>query len=154
MSQAQKPTSAAPIKGKDHTSASPRNSGASPELTAQSADRSSIGSGRSSVSSSDGTAVSSGMPTANSVVGNSGGSTPRPMAKRRVQIPIALGASPVPVSAKDRGSITRTDALEALPTAVDDVSRPKRKRTIMGRYVFGDELKPGERWKRRLSKGR
>ena len=21
---------------------------------------------------------------------------------------------------------------------------------IMGRYVFGDELKPGERWKRRL----
>jgi len=23
----------------------------------------------------------------------------------------------------------------------------------MGRYVFGDELKPGERWKRRLSKG-
>src|SRR5271165_4551728 len=34
--------------------------------------------------------------------------------------------------------------------AVDDVSRPKRKRTIMGRYVFGDELKPGERWKRRL----
>lgn len=31
---------------------------------------------------------------------------------------------------------------------------PKRKRTIMGRYVFGDEFKPGERWKRRLSKGR
>jgi hypothetical protein len=25
-----------------------------------------------------------------------------------------------------------------------------RKRTIMARYVFGDELKPGERWKRRL----
>ncbi len=42
----------------------------------------------------------------------------------------------------------------ALLTTVDDVSRPKRKRTIMGRYVFGDELKPGEHWKRRLSKGR
>jgi hypothetical protein len=50
--------------------------------------------------------------------------------------------------------ITRPDALGALPTAVDDVSRPKRKRTIMGRYVFDDELKPGERWKRRLVKGR
>jgi hypothetical protein len=25
-----------------------------------------------------------------------------------------------------------------------------RRRTIMARYVFGDELKPGERWKRRL----
>jgi hypothetical protein len=44
--------------------------------------------------------------------------------------------------------------LGALPTAVADVSRPNRKRTIMGRYVFGDEFKPGERWKRRRSKGR
>jgi hypothetical protein len=25
-----------------------------------------------------------------------------------------------------------------------------RKRTIMARYVFGDEFKPSERWKRRL----
>jgi hypothetical protein len=65
-----------------------------------------------------------------------------------------LARGPVPVSAKDQGSITQTGSLGALPTAVDDVSRPNRKRTIMGRYVFGDELKPGERWKRRLSKGR
>ena len=28
------------------------------------------------------------------------------------------------------------------------------KRTIMGRYVHGDELKPGERWKRLLRKTR
>jgi len=93
--------------------------------------------------------------TANRVVRKkSGGPSPRTKAKRRVQIPIALDASPVPVSAKDQVSITQTDALGALPTAVDDVSRPNRKRTIMGRYVVGDELKPGERWKRRLSKGR
>ena len=156
MSHAQKPTSAAPIEGKDHMSASPRNLEASSELTAQLADRSSVGSGRSSASSSDGTAVSSGVPTAtaNDVVADAGGPAPRPMAKPRVRVPITLDASPVPVAAKDRGFITRTDALGALPTAVDDVSRPKRKRTIMGRYVFGDELKPGERWKRRLSKGR
>jgi hypothetical protein len=29
-----------------------------------------------------------------------------------------------------------------------------RKRTIMARYVFGDEDKPGERWKRRLRRSR
>ena len=39
MSHAQKPTSAAPIKGKDHISASPRNLEASSELNAQLADR-------------------------------------------------------------------------------------------------------------------
>jgi hypothetical protein len=32
-------------------------------------------------------------------------------------------------------------------------SRPVRQRKILGRYVFGDDLKPGERWKRRLPKG-
>ena len=144
------------IKGEDHTSASPRNLEASSELTAQLAERSSVGSARSSVPPSDGTAISSRMPTttANQVVGNSGGPVPRLKAKRRGRIPIALDASPVSVSAKDQGSITPTDALGVLPTAVNDVSRPNRNRTIMGRYVFGDELKPGGRWKRRLSKGR
>jgi hypothetical protein len=29
---------------------------------------------------------------------------------------------------------------------------PVRQRKILGRYVFGDDLKPGERWKRRLPK--
>ncbi len=29
-----------------------------------------------------------------------------------------------------------------------------RKRTIMGRYVYGDEPKPGERWKRLLRRTR
>ena len=155
MSRAQKPTSVRSIKSKDRTSTSPRNLEASSELTAQLADRSSVGCGRSSVSPSGGTAVSSGIPTstANNVVGNSGG-PPCPKEKRRGRIPIALDASLVSVSAKDQGSITRADALGALPTAVNDVSRPNRKRTIMGRYVLGDELKPGERWKRRLSKGR
>lgn len=31
--------------------------------------------------------------------------------------------------------------------------QPVRERKILGRYVFGDDLKPGERWKRRLPKG-
>ncbi len=156
ISHAKKPPSAVPIKGNDHMSASPRNLEASSELTAQLAERSSVGSGRSFAPSSDGTAVSLGVPTAtvNDVVADTGGTAPHPMARPRVGAPITLDASPVPVAAKDRGFITRTDALGAITTAVDDVSRPKRKRTIMGRYVFGDELKPGERWKRRLSKRR
>jgi hypothetical protein len=155
-SRARKPPSVRARMGKDHTSKLSRNLEASPELTAKGADRSSVTSVRSSVSPSDGTIASSGVPTAttNRVVGNSGGPAPRPKAKRRVQIPIVLDASSVPVSTKDPRSITRTESLGALPTAVADVSRPNRKRTIMGRYVFGDEHKPGERWKRRLSKGR
>ena len=40
----------------------------------------------------------------------------------------------------------------AAPSAADEVSPKAHKRTIMGRYVFGDELKPGERWKRLLRK--
>jgi hypothetical protein len=34
------------------------------------------------------------------------------------------------------------------------LSAKGRKRIIMARYVFGDEDKPGERWKRRLLKSR
>ena len=43
---------------------------------------------------------------------------------------------------------------QAAPSAADEVSPIARKRTILGRYVFGDELKPGERWKRLLRKTR
>ena len=42
----------------------------------------------------------------------------------------------------------------AAPSPVGEVSPNTRKRTIMGRYVHGDELKPGERWKRLLRKTR
>ena len=156
LSRAQKPQSVRAIKGKDHTSTSPRNIEASSELTARLAGRSSVECGRLSMLPRGGTALSSGIPTstANNVAGNSGGRAPPPKAKRRGRIPIALDASLIPLSAKDQGSIARADASAALPTSVNDVSRPNRKRTIMGHYVFGDELKPGERWKRRLSKGR
>ncbi len=156
--RARKPSSASARKGRDHTSKLSRNLELSPELTAPLADRSSVGSVRASLSPSDGTAVSSPVPkataTANRVVGNSGGPARHKKAKRRVQIPSALDASPVPVSAKDQRSITPTDPFGPLPTDSADVSRSNRKRTIMGRYVFGEELKPGERWKRRLSKRR
>jgi hypothetical protein len=38
----------------------------------------------------------------------------------------------------------------APPPPAVEVAPKVRKRTIMGRYVFGDEPKPGERWKRLL----
>ena len=42
----------------------------------------------------------------------------------------------------------------AAPSPVGEVSPNTRKRTVVGRYVHGDELKPGERWKRLLRKTR
>ena len=54
----------------------------------------------------------------------------------------------------DQRSTTRTDSPATLPSKVDGRSPESRKRTIMARYVFGDELKPGERWKRRLLRSR
>ena len=69
-------------------------------------------------------------------------------------MPIAPDASRADASAKDQLFIPRTEPLVALPTSVEDASPPNRKRTILGRYVFGDELKPGERWRQRLRKGR
>ncbi len=134
---------------------------ASSDLTSQLAERPSVASDQPAHNSpSDATAVSAGVPTASAsattsrVVGNPGDSPPRPKAKARVQAPIAFDAGEANVSAKDQRLIARTESLGALPTSVDDDARPNRKRTIMGRYVIGDELKPGERWKRRLNKTR
>ena len=154
-SRARKPLSARARKGEDQTSQLPRNLEASSDLTAQSAERPSVASIQTTgMAPGDATAVSSGTSTATAnPIRNSGGPAPRSKAKRTVQIPIALDKILAAVSAKEQGSIMRTDSLKAPPTGVDDVSRPnrKRKRIIMGRYVFRDELKPGEPWKRRLS---
>ncbi len=156
-SRARKSPSAHARKDEDQSSKLPRNLEASSDLTAQMAEIPSVASVQpTGMSPGDATVGSLCIPTATAkrVVGISGGPAPRQKAKRRVQIPIVLDARPATVSAKDQGSTTRTDSLEAVPTRTDDVSRPNRKRTIIGRYVFGDEPKPGERWKRRLSKGR
>ena len=56
-------------------------------------------------------------------------------------------AKPLP---HDQRSAMGTDSPAALPSRGDDPSSQTRKRTIMARYVFRAELKPGERWKRRL----
>ena len=127
------------------------------DMTSQSAERPSVASVQPASSlAGDAVAVSPGMATAtaNRVVGEPGGPPPRPKAKPRVRMPIAPDASRADASAKDQLFIIRTEPLGALPASVDDAAPPNRKRTILGRYVFGDELKLGERWKQRLRKGR
>jgi hypothetical protein len=58
-----------------------------------------------------------------------------------------LRVKPLP---NDLRSAMEADSPATIPSRVDDHSPQSRKRTIMARYVFGDELKPGGRWKRRV----
>jgi hypothetical protein len=84
------------------------------------------------------------------VAENSGGLALRAKAKRSDKMAIArddIRAKPWP---NDQRSAIETHSSATLPSRVDDRSPQSRKRTIMARYVFGDELKPAERWKRRL----
>jgi hypothetical protein len=76
-----------------------------------------------------------------------GGETPRPRPGRgetdsaslTVEAPIRAEPSSLP------------GAPQATPATVDeDASRDERRRSRMARYVFGTELKLGERWKERL----
>jgi hypothetical protein len=83
-------------------------------------------------------------------VGDSGGLALSAKAKRSDKIAISrddVRAKPLP---NDQRSAIGTDSPATLPSVVDDRSPQGRKRTIMTRYVFGEKLKPGERWKRRL----
>jgi len=67
----------------------------------------------------------------------------KPIPPERVRAPAPLAkAQPFVVA-----NVPPTD-----PSHAGEVLPKLRKRTIMGRYVFGDELKPGERWKRLLQR--
>jgi hypothetical protein len=141
------------LKGKDQTSKPPRNLESSFDQTAPLMDSLSAASRRSSgVPLDEGTGLSLSAPTPapSQVVGNAGGLALRPKAKRGDKVPTSLDDSRATPSLKDQRSRTGPDSLPMPLPSEDESSRQSRKRTIMGRYVFGDELKPGERWKRRL----
>ena len=70
-------------------------------------------------------------------------------AKRIDKIATFVSAKPLH---DDQRSTTKTDSPAPTSSRVDGRSPESRKRTIMARYVFGDALGPGERWKRRLLK--
>ncbi len=146
------PPSRAP-KRRDQASKSPRNSGFSSAESAPLAEGLSTASRQTSrVQSDEGAGVSPRVATTapSQVVGDSGGLTLSAKAKRRDKFAISpddVRAKPLP---NDQRSARGPDSPVTLPSKVDHRSPQSRKRTIMARYVFGDELKPGERWKRRL----
>jgi hypothetical protein len=142
-----------PLNGKDQTSKMPRNSTFSSDENAPLAERSSTASRQpANVQSDDGAGASPRDPTGapSQVVGESGSLSLSAKAKRRGKLATSrddVRAKPLP---NDQRSARGTDSPATLPSRADDRSPQGRKRTIMARYVFGDELKPGERWKRRL----
>jgi hypothetical protein len=152
-SRAPKRPSVQTSKGKDQTSTLPRNSSFSSDENAPLAERLSTKSCQTSnVQSDEGAGVSPRAATTeqSQVVGDSGGLALSAKAKRRDKMAIArddVRTKPLP---HDQRSAIETDSPATCPSRVDDRSPQGRKRTIMARYVFGDELKPGERWKRRL----
>jgi hypothetical protein len=86
------------------------------------------------------------------VVGDSGGLALIAKAKRSDKIAISrddVGFKPLP---NDQRSAPEADSHASIPSMVDGRSPQGRRRTIMARHVFGDELKPGEGWKRRLKR--
>jgi hypothetical protein len=146
-SPAPKRTPSRTSKGKDQASKLLRNSRVSSDENAPVAESVSTTSHQTaSVQSDDGAGASPRVATTaqSQVVGESGGLGLSAKAKRRGKIAISrddVRAKPLP-----------NDLVADSPgtSRVDDRSPQGRKRTIMTRYVFGDELKPGERWKRRL----
>ena len=62
-----------------------------------------------------------------------------------------------PVQSNEGPSATPKEPMRTPSQVVEDgftLSANGRRRTIMARYVFGDDDKPGGRWKRRLFKSR
>ena len=108
----------------------------------------------SSVEPDEGAHASPKDPTTaqSQVVGDSGRLVLGPKARRRDKLAISCDdhrAKPLP---NDQQSAIETDSSATHLSRADDRPPQSRKRTILARYVFGDELKlkPGERWKRRL----
>jgi hypothetical protein len=140
-----------PRKGSAQTYKPPRNSGSSSAESMPLGDRLSATSRqRSGARSEEGMGVSASAPTTapSEVVENSGGPALRAKAKRRDEMPISRddgGATPL---LNDQRSTT-TDSPAMPASSADGRSRRSRKRTLI-RHAFGDDLKPGERWKRRL----
>jgi hypothetical protein len=125
-----------PPKRRDQASKSPRNPGFSSDENAPLAERASATSHQTASAQSD-----------------DGGVSPRALsakAKRKDKITISRDNVREKHLPNDQRSPLGTDSPATLPSIVDDRPPQSRKRTIIARYVFGDALKPGERWKRRL----
>ena len=97
--------------------------------------------------------ASTTSPQTASAQSGDGGVSPRALsakAKRKDKITISRDNVREKHLPDDQRSPLETDSPATLPSIVDDRPPQSRKRTIIARYVFGDALKPGGRWKRRL----
>ena len=75
---------------------------------------------------------------------------PAALAKPRVQRRRPRVPAPAPVHIAEPPPVVVAPQPAAEPAAQSvDLNRAARHRRILARYVFGDALKPGERWKRR-----
>ncbi len=64
---------------------------------------------------------------------------------------MSLRITTLPIDAEP---LPAPDAQPSRPSDLEDDAPRERRRSIMARYVFGTELKPGERWKSRLRHAR
>ena len=152
-SRVPKRPSVRPVKGRTHTFKRPRNSEPLPAESTSLADELSVPSHQpNSARSDEGIGVSPTDPTTalGQVIGSSGGPALRAQAKHQEKIPISRDHRRATPLLNSQRSTTGTNSPATPPSSVDERSPQSRKRTIMGRYVFDDELKPGARWKRRL----
>jgi hypothetical protein len=96
-----------------------------------------------------GVTLSGSTVASNQVFESSDGRALIPNAKGRRETQVSLDGSADPL-VQDRQSDTKIDVVTTpVPPAVGP-PRQSRQRNIMARYVFGEELRFGERWKRRL----
>jgi hypothetical protein len=138
--------------GGDQTKELPRNSESSPiEITAVQETRSTASHRSSSEPTGEmtGVTLSGSTVASNQVFESSGGRALIPNAKGRRETQVSLDGSADPL-VKDRQSDTKIDIVTTPVPTVVEPPRQSRQRNIMARYVFGEELGPGERWKRRL----
>jgi hypothetical protein len=153
ISRAPKQPSARPSQGKNQPTKLPQNSSASAHEGQPVVEEQLTASRRMSrVQSDEGAGASPrGQTGAPSQIGEDFRDIPLSAKAKRID---KIATSRDDVRAKplhdDQRSTTRTDSPAVPSSRVDGRSRESRKRTIMARYVFGDALGPGERWKRRL----
>ncbi len=143
--RAPKRPSVRPIKGRAHTFRPPRSSESSPAKSTPLADELSTASRQpTSARSDEGIGVPPRDPT----------TVLRTKAKQREKIPNSRDHGRATPLLNSRRSTTVTNSPATPLSTVDERSLQRRKRTIMARYVFENELKPGARWKRRLLRTR
>ena len=102
--------------------------------------------------------------SASTEIEETGGTAPEPGRKAKIASPGARPKREVATAKAPAGLRAARALAEAMPAVADAASenataesagaRQARHRRILERYVLGAEIKPGERWKRRLQKAR